>query len=387
MNIDKRKAVVLNLVGIVVIAAVLLWVINASNPHLPEIEGSPTAVVQAISADLMPDGLPLRDYAESCGFSIGTAVDADALHNEPLYRTTLAREFNLVTPENAMKFRNLSAAPGQYDFTDADAIVDFALAHHMQIRGHTLVWHQALPNWLESGSFTTDEIQSIFIRHIHTLVGRYQDKIAIWDVVNEAVNYDGNLRDSLWLRALGKDYIEMAFRAAHEADPHARLFYSDYNAETLNAKSNAIYALAKGLLERGVPINGVAFHFHVGLNDTINWDDVQSNIKRLQALGLEVQITEMDVSTQDADLPLNDKLAQQADMYRTAAEICLKSAACTSFSTWGFTDLHTWIPGLTGKSDIPLLFDTNYQPKPAYDALRAALRACCSSGGKSRCPQ
>lgn len=385
MDANRRKALIFSLLGITMVAVVLLLLIVAANPSLHDAEEHATAVVQLFPT-LAPGGtLPLRDYAEQCGLTIGTAVDVDALRDEPLYRTTLAREFNSVTPENAMKFRNLSRAPNQYDFSDADTMVDFALANDMQIRGHTLVWHQALPDWLTSGNFSKDDIQTILIRHIHTLVGRYQDKIAIWDVVNEAVNYDGHLRDSLWLEALGKNYIEMAFRAAHEADPQAKLFYSDYDGEALNTKSNAIYTLMKELLERDTPIDGVAFHLHIRLDDIPNWDDVQSNIQRLQALGLEVQMSEVDVRTQDVNLLVAEKIVQQADVYGAAAHVCLGTTACTSFSTWGFTDLHTWINGLTGTPDLPLLFDADYQPKPAYQAVSDALRTCCISDGNTRC--
>lgn len=380
------RSITFGIVGIVAVAAALLL---ASRLVIFPAFGDPDAIlvpiIQTSVVDSLSGGLPLRAYTERCGLTVGAAVDIEALRNDSLYQATLAREFDMLTPENAMKFRELSPELGQYDFSDADLLVDFARSHDMQVRGHTLVWHQGLPRWLQTGDFTPAALESILLRHIHTLVGRYQGQITLWDVVNEAVDFDGEFRDTLWMRAMGKDYIEIAFWAAHQADPDARLFYSDYDNEALNAKSDAIYNLMKDLLARGVPVDGVAFHLHVGLNDTPNWSDVQRNIQRLQDLGLEVQITEMDVRIQDGNLPLMEKLAQQSTIYGTAATICLQSAACTSFSIWGFTDRYTWIPNQTGNPDFPLLFDVNYQPKPAYTSVRDALRACCTLDGGARC--
>ena len=124
---------------------------------------------------------------------------------------------------------------------------------------------------------------------------------------------------------------------------------------------------------------------HVDMNNVPNWQDVQKNMDRLTALGLEVQITEMDVSIQNAEMPLNDKLAKQAEIYRDALNVCLENAGCTSFTTWGFTDRHTWITDLTGSPDSPLLFDENYQPKPAYKAIADDLRNCCTGSSDLRC--
>ena len=235
MKSGLRKA--RNGIGVILLIAVILvfW----ERRPVPPSQSVTLAAIPVIlpSAREMPTGLPLRAYAASCHLTIGTAVDADALRDEPAYRQTLAREFDSVTPENAMKFRDLSVAPGQYDFTDADAIVDFAEANQMQVRGHTLVWNQGLPDWLENGNLPNETLATIFERHIRTVVGRYGDQVPVWDVVNEAVDYDGSLRDGFWLSALGKDYIERAFQIAHEAAPQAKLFYSDYGGEGLGTKS------------------------------------------------------------------------------------------------------------------------------------------------------
>ena len=192
----------------------------------------------------------------------------------------------MLTPENAMKFGLVHPEPDRYDFADADYIVGFAEAHGMQVRGHNLVWHFQLPTWLTEGTWTRDELIDILHQHITTVVGHYRGRVAAWDVVNEAIADDGSLRDTIWLRGIGPEYIDMAFRWAHEADPDALLFYNDYAGEGLGAKSDAIYALVQGLLERGVPINGVGLQMHVSLRWSPQPQDVAANMERLGALGL-----------------------------------------------------------------------------------------------------
>ena len=315
----------------------------------------------------------LRAQAQARHFYIGSTVNVDALSNEPLYSATLAREFNMVTPEVSMKFSETEPQRGVYTFAKADSIVAFAQAHQMQVRGHNLVWYTDLPPWLTGGTFTRDQLIAILRDHIMTEVTRYRGQVNIWDVVNEAVGDDGTLRDSIWLRGIGPQYIDMAFQWAHEANPQARLFYNDYGGEGLGRKSDAIYALVKGMLRRGIPIDGVGLQMHISLDRYPNPRDVLANMQRLTALGLEVQITEMDVKTQDDARPLAAKLAAQAQLYGEMLHTCLSVARCTAFVMWGFTDAHSWIPAATGHPDYPLIFDAEYRPKPAYFALQQVL--------------
>jgi endo-1,4-beta-xylanase len=242
-----------------------------------------------------------------------------------------------------------------------------------------------LPGWLRSETFDSDQIAAIMRQHINTLVGRYRRQIAIWDVVNEAFDWDGRPRETVWQKAMGEGYIDAAFQIAREADPAAKLFYSDYANEGLGRKSDAIYELVRGMRARNVPIDGVAFHLHVRLDERPRLDDMAQNIARLHQLGLEVHISEMDVRLQDVNMPIAEKLDQQAQVYRDVLDVCLKSPGCTSFGMWGFTDQYSWIPKLTGNPDAPLIFDERYKPKPAYQALADRLRTCCADGG--RCAQ
>ncbi|HEV2580009.1 MAG TPA: endo-1,4-beta-xylanase, partial [Ktedonobacteraceae bacterium] len=249
---------------------------------------SPSTRTPSTPTPLDSSSSSLRSLARQRDFFIGSAVNYDALENEPLYRQALAREFNLVTAEDSMKFDHTEQQPGVFTFGEGDTILAFARAHGMTVRGHNLVWYRALPDWIAKGTFTRDQLIAILRDHIMTEVSHYRGTVNIWDVVNEAIDDNGNLRDSIWLRVIGPDYIDMAFRWAHEANPQALLFYNDYGGEGLNHKSDAIYALVKGLVSRGVPINGVGLQMHVSLDRYPSPHDVLANMQRLAALGLQV---------------------------------------------------------------------------------------------------
>lgn len=318
----------------------------------------------------MPE-LSLRSFAQARDIQIGAAVAAGPLQSEALYAETLAREFNMLTPENVMKFEPLRPAQDCYDFGAASAIVDFAEAHHMQVRGHTLMWHNQLPRWLTEGNWTRDELIEILREHIMTVVGHYQGRVVAWDVVNEAIADDGSLRDTIWLRGIGPEYIDMAFRWAHEADPDALLFYNDYGGEGQGCKSDAIYTLVQDLLQRGVPIHGVGLQMHVDLDRCPEPRDVAANMERLAALGLEVHITEMDVRI---EMPATqEELDEQADVYRDMLQVCLSAENCTAFVLWGFADCYSWIPDFFQGCGAALIFDEAYNPKPGCNALMDVL--------------
>lgn len=321
--------------------------------------------------DAGPEAESLKTRAENSGVHIGAAVAADPLSQDEEYANTLAREFNLVTTENALKFGPVHPDPDRYDFEDSDAIVDFALNNNMLIRGHTLLWHNQQPDWLTGREWQRNELLAELEAHIDTVVGRYRGKIFAWDVVNEAVTGDGSYRDTFWYQSLGEDYISATFRMAHEADPNAQLFYNDYGAEGMNAKSDAVYNLVKSLLEQDVPIHGVGLQMHIAIDNYPNPDSVAKNISRITALGLQVHITEMDVR-----IPVNSNaqaLQTQGHIYNEMMEVCLANPNCTAFVLWGFTDLYSWIPNFFDGYGGALLFDEEYQLKPAYDSLTAAL--------------
>lgn len=313
----------------------------------------------------------LRDRAAARGLFVGAAVNAEALQNDPQYAETLGREFNMLTAENVMKFERIHPEQGRYDFSAADLLVGFAEANDMQVRGHTLVWHSQIPNWLEQGDWTKEELKAILHDHIMTVVGRYRGRVRAWDVVNEAIADDGSLRDTIWLKGIGPEYLDLVFQWAHEADPNALLFYNDFGGEGLSEKSDAVYALVSGMKERGIPIHGVGLQMHVSISEYPPPEDTRANIQRLGDLGLTVHITELDVRVQKP--VTQNKLDTQAVVYREIMSACLTEKACKAFVMWGFTDKYSWVPWFFKGFDAALIFDDQYQPKPAYFALMEIL--------------
>jgi endo-1,4-beta-xylanase len=316
--------------------------------------------------------LPLRESAAERDFLIGAAVAMSPFRNEPVYQQTLAREFNIIVAENAFKWDSMHPARNTFNFTDTDALVDFAESHGMKIRGHTLVWHNQIPDWLRNGGFSRDEVTSILRDHILTFVGRYRGRVWAWDVVNEAIDDSTSaLRtSSFWYQTLGPDYINLAFQFAHEADPNAILYYNDYSIEGLNAKSDAVFNLVRDLKNAGVPIDGVGWQMHQ-LNGFRIQPANQTNARRLADLGLQISITEMDVRINLPTTP--DKLEQQALAYQDTIDFCLSEPNCKALVTWGFTDKYSWIPGVFSGWGDALPLDASYQFKPAYYSLREVL--------------
>jgi endo-1,4-beta-xylanase len=319
---------------------------------------------------------PLRALAAPAGLHIGSSVRADALQTDPAYARLLAHEFNLVTPENAMKFSVVQPERGRFDFAQADALVEFAEANGMQVNGHVLVWHQQLPDWLTQGNFDSGELKAILREHIRTLVTRYRGRAASWDVAAEAVDENGRLRETFWSRGIGPDYLALAFRWAHEADPQAHLRYNDYGGEGDGAKSDGIYDLMIELRRRGTPIHGVGLQMHASLKDAPRASEVRINMKRLAALGLETHISEMDVML---SLPASRAdLRAQAALYRDMLQACLAVPQCRSFSTWGANDRYSWIPEFFPGQGDALLFDKDNRAKPAYQSVQRRLRSAAT---------
>ena len=210
----------------------------------------------------------------------------------------------------------------------------------------------------------------ILRNHIYTVVGHYKGRVKYWDVVNEAATGNGYYKESIWYNIIGPEYIEMAFRWAHEADPDALLFYNDYGAEGINKKSDAIYDFINYLIKNNVPIHGIGLQMHLNLDCHPSMEEmtaeVTTNMQRLAELGLEIHITEMDVCI--AGDVTQGKLNQQADIYRGIIDTCLSIDACKSIVMWGFTDLYSYWNDKPGIG-AAFIFDESYQAKPAYDAI------------------
>lgn len=326
----------------------------------------------------------LREAAQHSGILIGAAVRPAQL-SEPAYAATLAHEFNMVEPEDALKWEALRSDPQSFDFRQADQVVDFAVRHNMKVRGHTLVWHRQNPPWLTAGNYTPEQLSKLLETHIKTVVGHYRGKIFAWDVANEAFDEgdrSGKLRTTIWFdqpgigyAQQGSFYLAQCFRWAHEADPRALLFYNEAEGDEVNRKSDAVYAMVREFQRRDVPIDGIGLQMHIS-NPHPNIVSISANIGRFTALGLQVHITEMDVSlpVDTAGNASSADLEQQANTYRQIAEACLSHPGCTAIQTWGFTDKYSWIGSHSKKTrGSALPFDRNYQAKPAYEALRGGL--------------
>lgn len=306
----------------------------------------------------------LRDAAEAQGKFIGTALN-DGLLNDSTYTDIASSEFSSVTAENVMKWESMQPSQGQFDFSGADRLMEFAQANDQQVYGHTLVWHSQLPGWVENGGFTEDELRTVMNDHIATVAGEYAGQVAYWDVVNEAFEEDGSLRNSVFLQTLGEGYIAEAFEAARAADPDAKLCINDYNTDGVNAKSDGLYDLVQSLLSQGVPIDCVGFQSHLILGQIPG--DYEENLQRFADLGLEVIVTEVDIRM---DTPADDqRLEQQAGDYRDVVSACVNVDGCAGVTVWGISDRDSWIPDVFPGEGAACPWDENYQPKPAYDGI------------------
>lgn len=303
---------------------------------------------------------------------VGAAVQASLLRSDATYANTFAYHFDYVTAEFEMKWGQIERTRGVRNYGPADEIVAFAEARGIRVKGHALIWHGDSPAWLES--LSPAEARIAFEDHIRTTVGRYRGRLAAWDVVNEALADDrAGLRDSVYLRKLGPDYIADAFRLAREADPQALLIYNDYSAEGLNRKSNDQYDLVRGLVNGGVGIGGVGLQMHLDAVSRPATADISANVKRLADLGLLVNYSEMDVRVARVAGDRTAKLEEQRRIYHDVVAVCASEPRCDAVTFWGFTDRHSWIDQFFGPDD-PLLFDDSYGVKPAYYGAFEALR-------------
>ncbi|MEV8371176.1 endo-1,4-beta-xylanase [Kribbella sp. NPDC056861] len=295
--------------------------------------------------------------AAQTGRYFGTAISAGKL-GDSAYTTIANREFNMVTPENEMKIDATEPNRNQFNYTNADRVLNWATSNGKRVRGHTLAWHSQQPGWMQSLSGST--LRSAMLNHVTQVASHYRGKIYAWDVVNEAFadGSSGARRDSN-LQRTGGDWIEAAFRAARTADPGAKLCYNDYNIENINqAKTQAVVALVRDFKNRGVPIDCVGLQSHFNSGSPLP-SDFQTTLTTFANLGVDVHITELDIQGSGTD---------QANKYRSVVRACLAVARCKGITVWGVRDTDSWRPG-----DTPLLFDGSGNKKAAYNSTLAAL--------------
>lgn len=332
-------------------------------------------------------------------FLIGAALnEAQFSERDERGAAIVKAQFSSTTPENVLKWESVHPQPDKFDFAAPDRYVEFGEKNHMFIVGHALVWHHQTPKWVfedQKGTpLTRDALLKRMHDHIQTVVGRYKGRIRGWDVVNEALEEDGKLRQSPWTKIIGDDYIEKAFQFAHEADPAAELYYNDYSLEN-EAKRKGAVELIRHLLERGIPVAGVGIQGH----DNLEWPSVEqedTTIAAFAGLGVKVMITELDISvlpsapngsadpsltaTSRPDLNpyaagLPDSVQQllgkrYAELFRVFVK---HRDALKRVTFWGVTDATSWLNNwpIRGRTNYPLLFDRSGNPKPAFDAVVA----------------
>lgn len=303
--------------------------------------------------------------------------EAGALE-DPEARELFTKRFDSLTAGNEFKWAVVEPSQGDFDFSHAEPFVAFAEGNDKEFRGHTLVWHGSIPQWLAdrdpatpTGSlnpWTKPELLQVMKNHITTVVKRFKSEIDAWDVVNEPFNNDGSLRDSLFYRVIGPGYIKSAFRFAHRADPKAKLYLNEFGIEVENTKSDAVVDFVRELREDGVPIDGLGSQTHIHAASGLSAGDLKPVMREVANAGLEFEVTELDVPIANPGAP--GALEAQASQYRAVGKACKSIRACNKITTWGLTDAYTWQP----PQSIPLLFAADNSPKPAWSALRKALR-------------
>jgi len=337
-------------------------------------------------------------------FRIGAALNpAQFEERDPRGNPIIDAQFNTISPENALKWGSIHPRVDGYEFGPADRYVAFGEKHKMFIVGHCLVWHSQTPRWVfqnENGApLTRENLLDRMHEHIRTVVGRYKGRIGGWDVVNEALNDDGSMRQSSWYGIIGEGFLLKAFQFAHEADPQAELYYNDYSLEN-EAKRNGAVQLIRKLKAAGAPISGIGLQGHNHMDSPTARQEAET-IEAFAALGIRVNISELDVdvlppitrqNTADVSATaagtaesnpytagLPEKMQQAlADRYAELFQVFVEHRAVMERITfWGVTDGDSWLNNFPtrGRTNYPLLFDREGKPKPAFDAvLRAAKK-------------
>jgi endo-1,4-beta-xylanase len=338
----------------------------------------------------------LRAHAEARGFLYGAAVATELLDVDGAaagktadpYTQLVLSQANIVVAENAMKWGPLRPSPTTFEFTQADRLMRFARVADQKVRGHNLCWHESLPSWFATTA-TKDNARQLLVNHIQTVAGRYRGQMHSWDVVNEAVEpRDGRadgLRKTPWLELIGPEYVELAFQTAAAADPTAKLTYNDYGIELdtpeQSEKRAYVLMLVRRLKARGVPIHAVGIQSHLQADGPRAGVGLRTFIRELKRLELEVYVTELDVNSRGVEGGPAVQDEAVARVYEQYLGLVLPEPNVLAALTWGITDKHTWMNTSTaewvvrkdGARQRPLPFDDEFEPTPAFDAVRSAM--------------
>jgi endo-1,4-beta-xylanase len=314
---------------------------------------------------------------EAVKFPLGASVNPRMLNENEAYRNIAANEWNSLTAENHMKMMLIHPAADRFDFSKGDEILNFGAATGKRMHGHTLVWHNQVPQWMKDFQGDQKAWESLLKTHIQTVVSHYKGKIAGWDVVNESFLDDGSLRPTLWSEHI-PDYIAKSFQWAHEADPKAILFYNNYGQDGKPKKMQAILDLVKELKRRGIPIHGLGLQMHINVDSKRN--ELQEVLDKSVETGLKIHLSELDIAVNpknNPDFVYEEKVASaQAEQFNYVFKsyAAVPAAQQYGITFWNISDKDSWLRGYFKRpKEYPLLFDDNYSKKPAYTNLINSL--------------
>ncbi|NJN87374.1 MAG: endo-1,4-beta-xylanase [Leptolyngbyaceae cyanobacterium SL_7_1] len=326
----------------------------------------------------------LRERAAAKGILYGAAIEWAELSDSG-FNQQILQECNILVAENEFKFGRMRPSLDRFDFTASDRLLGFARRHSIPMRGHTLVWHLALPDWFEE-QVNRRNAEQVLTNHIQTVAGRYRGQIHSWDVVNEAIEPSDGRRDRLrrtpWLERLGDGYIELAFQAAAAADPEGMLVYNELGLEgnhsDAETRRRKVVELLAGLIDNGVPVHALGIQSHLtGGADYGQFEHLRPFLSDVASLGLQILVTELDVSDQHLPADLQERDRQIATLYHDYLAVLLDEAAVIAVLTWGLSDRYTWLsshaPRQDGNAVRPLPLDDQLNRKQAWNAIARAL--------------
>jgi endo-1,4-beta-xylanase len=327
----------------------------------------------------------LKDVAS---YPIGTAIRIQKLLSDKQLQELQKENFNSITSASDMKMNRILPTEGEYYWDRIDSILAYAESNQQRLFGHNLIWHSSTPKWVEEKASDSLWLENFMKDYIYTYVGRYKGKVAAWDVVNEGLETKGGaFRETIWYKAMGKDYIAKAFSYAHEVDPDAILFYNDFNIERDTVKLNATLNMIKDLKAEGVPISGIGFQMHIRMD--IPDEIIANSLKKAAATGLQIHLSEVDIIFNKHDdskmggIQIYKELTKemknaQAEKYKNLVKMyntIVPKEQQFGITFWDFTDRDTWIKGFFNLEDWPCLYDENLVPKPAYYGFLEGLKS------------
>ncbi|KAK2027440.1 family 10 glycosyl hydrolase [Colletotrichum zoysiae] len=343
--------------------------------------------LQSLTISMLAASLPLASaqlnyYAKKAGLLyFGAATDTPGEREraglEASYEQYDAllddtNEFGQTTPANGQKWLFTEPEPGVFNFTEGDVVTSIAKENGQLLRCHALVWHSQLAPWVETTEWTPETLTDAIVRHIRQVAGHYKGKCYAWDVVNEALNEDGTYRESVFYNVLGEEYLKLAFRTAAEVDPAAKLYYNDYNLESIGPKSEGARRIVKLLQDDGLRVDGVGMQAHLVAHRAPTLDQQIAVIRSYAELGVEVALTELDVRI---ELPVNEtNLEWQKEAYKNAVGACVQVSACIGVTIWDFYDAFSWVPYVFEGEGAALLWFDDFNKHPAYYGVLEALK-------------